>query len=168
MSGFTIERIYPHPRERVWRALTDADILAQWLMPNDFKPELGHAFTFTTEPGPGFDGIVHCVVTHLDEPNALAFSWKGGPIDTVVRFELHDDERGTRLVMTQTGFKGLKAWLVGNILKIGSRSIYGKHLPAALDELAGLKRTAEHGPACMKPGQNIFIRLLALLERKKS
>jgi len=34
----TIEReiVFPHPREDVWRALTDSATLAQWLMPNDF------------------------------------------------------------------------------------------------------------------------------------
>jgi uncharacterized protein YndB with AHSA1/START domain len=29
---------YPHPIARVWFALTDADALARWLMPNDFRP----------------------------------------------------------------------------------------------------------------------------------
>src|ERR1051325_3865070 len=27
----TWHRLYPHPRERVWRALTDAALLGQWL-----------------------------------------------------------------------------------------------------------------------------------------
>jgi uncharacterized protein YndB with AHSA1/START domain len=45
----------------VWRALTDSDLLARWLMPNDFRPVPGHRFSFRTtpRPGQGFDGVVH-------------------------------------------------------------------------------------------------------------
>ena len=44
------EEVYPYPREKVWKALTDSEILAQWLMENDFKPEVGHKFTVDVEP----------------------------------------------------------------------------------------------------------------------
>lgn len=49
-----------HPPAKVWRALVDPDLLARWLMPNDFKPVVGHRFTFTAEPIPatGFSGVV--------------------------------------------------------------------------------------------------------------
>ncbi|MBE0690020.1 MAG: SRPBCC domain-containing protein, partial [Anaerolineae bacterium] len=46
------ERFYPHPPERVWKALTDPAALASWYMANDFKLEVGHKFTFHTDPGP--------------------------------------------------------------------------------------------------------------------
>ena len=41
---------------KVWRALTEPELLADWLMPNDIKPLVGHDFTFRTDPAPGFDG----------------------------------------------------------------------------------------------------------------
>jgi len=85
MSGFRIERTYPHPPELVWRALTTPELLARWLMPNDFEPVIDHEFTFTTDPGPGFDGIVRCRVPEVMAPTTLAFTWVGGPIATVVR-----------------------------------------------------------------------------------
>ena len=34
-----VERDLPFPPERVWRALTDSVLIADWLMPNDFLPE---------------------------------------------------------------------------------------------------------------------------------
>ena len=54
----TLERsiVYPHPVERVWRALTDREALAQWLMPGDFEPVLGREFQFRAPPAPGWDG----------------------------------------------------------------------------------------------------------------
>lgn len=67
-TSLRIEKTYPHPRARVWRALVDPELLARWLMPNDFAPRVGHRFTFRTEPGPGFDGIVRCeVLASLDD-----------------------------------------------------------------------------------------------------
>jgi uncharacterized protein YndB with AHSA1/START domain len=43
----------PHPPAKVWRALTESDLLAKWIMSNDMKPIVGHKFTFRTEPTPG-------------------------------------------------------------------------------------------------------------------
>ena len=75
-----------HPPARVWRVLTDPDLLASWLMPNDLRAEVGHRFTFPTDPlpGQGFDGIVHCQVLALEQPRLLRISWVAGGIDTTV------------------------------------------------------------------------------------
>ena len=170
MTALQFERWYPHAPERVWRALTDRELLARWLMPNDFEPRVGHQFTFRTEPGPGFDGIVSCEVLEIDPPTNLAFTWRGGPIDTVVRFTLVREGEGTRLRMEQTGFRGLKAWLVSRILKAGLPSIYGKRLPRVLEELEGPRGGASSRPpsnACMTYRQGLVRRLLAWMPRKK-
>ncbi len=47
-----LDIIYPHPPERIWKALTDSRSLAKWLMPNDFQPRLGHRFRFVKEMPP--------------------------------------------------------------------------------------------------------------------
>lgn len=39
-----VERAIPHPPEKIWRALTQSHLIAEWLMSNDFKAEGGHAF----------------------------------------------------------------------------------------------------------------------------
>lgn len=97
----------PHAPEKVWRALTDPDLLAAWLMPNDFQPVVGHHFTFRTEPVPsqGFDGIVRCQVLDLTPPELLHISWTGGPgLHTTVTWRLAREGRGTRLFLTHAGF----------------------------------------------------------------
>ena len=43
------DRFYPHPPDRVWKALTDPQALARWYMDNDFQPVVGHRFQFRTE-----------------------------------------------------------------------------------------------------------------------
>ena len=54
----------PHPPEKIWRALTDPALLAEWLLPvigfPSDKLEPGAAFTFKTQPYPGWDGTVNC------------------------------------------------------------------------------------------------------------
>lgn len=96
----------PFPPEKVWNALTDAELLATWLMPNDFEPRVGHRFTFRTDPVPaqGFDGIVYCEVLELVPRDRLRISWAGGGIDTTVTWELFPEGQGTRLFLTHEGF----------------------------------------------------------------
>lgn len=95
-----------HPPARVWRALTDPDLLAEWLLPAvgfDLKP--GAAFRFTAPPQHGWDGIVHCQVGEIEPQRRLTYDWIVGDLVTVVTFTLTPTESGTRLVIVQSGFK---------------------------------------------------------------
>ncbi|MFU8853255.1 SRPBCC family protein [Micromonospora sp. SL1-18] len=49
-TSIAVDQFLAHPPAKVWRALTDSDLLARWLMPNDFGPVPGHRFTFHTAP----------------------------------------------------------------------------------------------------------------------
>jgi uncharacterized protein YndB with AHSA1/START domain len=130
---------YPHPVDRVWAALTSSEALAAWFMPNDFKPVVGHRFTFRTRPARamGFDGIVRCEVLELAPPRRMVWSWAGGNIDTTVTFTLEESAGGTRLRMHQVGFDGLGAQLTRRILAGGYPRILGHRLPAYLDQITG-------------------------------
>jgi len=180
-GSVTVERTYPYSRDHVWRALTEPELLARWLMPNDFVAEVGHRFTFRTEPGPGFDGVVHCEVLELEPPSRLVLSWKGGPLDTTVTFSLtestsdstsrSDSEStdATLLRVHHTGFRGLKARLVARILAIGNRSIYGRRLPEVLADIAQREDAAPPTPpeACMERKQGFLLGILHLMPWSK-
>lgn len=105
-KAVTLEFQSKHPPERVWRALTTREAIEKWLMPNDFEPKPGHRFTFRRAPIPqlNFDGIAHCEVLVLEPPRRLEFSFKGGPLDTVVRFRLEPNDAGTRIYFEHAGF----------------------------------------------------------------
>ena len=79
MSEVALDATYPHPPERVWRALTEPSDLAAWLMPNDFAPVVGHKFQFRAKPQLGWRGIVDCEVLEVDRPRKLAYTWQGDP-----------------------------------------------------------------------------------------
>ncbi len=55
--SISMEYDLPHPAAKVWRALTDPELLAAWLMVNDMRPLVGHGFTFKAEPTPWWDGM---------------------------------------------------------------------------------------------------------------
>jgi uncharacterized protein YndB with AHSA1/START domain len=102
---------YPNPPELVWDYLTKPELIAQWLMPTDFKPVAGHEFKFTTKPHPEdqFDGIFYCKVLEVTPFTNLSYSWKFGSgdgilNDSVVNWTLREKDNGTELLLVHNGF----------------------------------------------------------------
>jgi uncharacterized protein YndB with AHSA1/START domain len=96
-----------HSPEKVWRALTDPVLLSEWLLPVvEGKLEPGNAFTFKTQPYPGWDGSVNCRVLESEAQRKLSYTWVvGDMLDTVVTFTLTPTASGTHMSLVQSGFK---------------------------------------------------------------
>ena len=96
-----------HSPEKVWRALTDPSLLAEWLLPVvDLKLEPGAAFAFKTQPYPGWDGTVNCQFLEIEANRKLSYSWiVGFGLNTVVTFTLTPTASGTHLSLVQSGFQ---------------------------------------------------------------
>lgn len=96
-----------HPPEKVWRALTEPELMAEWLLPVlgfDLRP--GAAFTLKAPQAyPGWDGTVSCRVVEVEPHRKLSYTWEAIGLDTVVTFTLTPTESGTRLSIVQSGFK---------------------------------------------------------------
>ncbi len=106
-AALSFEFDLPHAPEKVWRALTEPDLLEQWLLPLverelDAKP--GAAFTFQAPPQPGWDGTVNCRLLEIEEHRRLRWSWVVGDLDTVVTFTLTPTASGTLLSLVHSGF----------------------------------------------------------------
>jgi uncharacterized protein YndB with AHSA1/START domain len=99
-----VERELPYPPGKIWRALTEPTLLGEWLMQNDFRAAVGHAFTLRTTPTPHFDGVIACEVLAVEPPAKLSYTWRSSGVDTVVTFTLTPTPTGTRLRMEQAGF----------------------------------------------------------------
>ena len=105
-----IERELPHPPEKVWRALTQSELLADWMMPNDFRPIVGHKFKFTAQPAPNWDGVVAGEVLEVQPHTRLVYRWgvggnSPGAIVSAVTLTLTPTATGTHLRMEQSGFR---------------------------------------------------------------
>lgn len=96
----------PHPPGKVWRALTEPDLLSEWLLPvAALVLEPGASFLFRAPAQPGWDGLVSCRFTEIDRERKLSYRWVVGDLDTVVTFTLEPTPEGTRLTLIQEGFR---------------------------------------------------------------
>jgi uncharacterized protein YndB with AHSA1/START domain len=101
-----VERDLPYPPEKLWRALTQPHLIAEWLMKNDFAPTIGHRFNLHGEWG----GVLDCQILRLEPHRLLSYTWNFAHEDaafdlkSVVTFTLTPTRTGTRLRMEQSGF----------------------------------------------------------------
>jgi uncharacterized protein YndB with AHSA1/START domain len=96
----TMQRDLPYPPERIWRALTQPQLIEEWLMKNDFQPQVGHAFELR-----GDWGSVACKVLEIEPERKLAYSWDAEGLESVVTWTLTPSGEGTSLRMEQAGFR---------------------------------------------------------------
>ena len=94
-----VDRVIPAPAERIWRALTEPHLMAEWLMSADGGPARDDAFRLTADWG-----SIDCRVIESEPPRRLAYSWRGLGMDTVVTWTLTPEGGGTRVRMEQAGF----------------------------------------------------------------
>lgn len=94
-----VERHFACSPGKLWRALTERHLMADWLMPNDFKPKLGHRFSLTAPWGE-----VCAEVRILEPQRRLAYSWNTNDLESIVIWVLVPTESGTVLRMEQGGF----------------------------------------------------------------
>jgi len=101
----TVEREFSVPPERLWRALTQPHLIEEWLMKNDFKPDVGHKFQLRVEAQQGWSGVIDCEVVEIDPNRTLSYTWGSMGADTTVTFTLTPTDAGTHLRVEQSGFR---------------------------------------------------------------
>ena len=109
--SIVIERVMPHPPEKIWRALMQSPLIEEWLMKNDFRPVVGHKFNFRADPMPGWNGVTDCEVLVVEPNERLSYTWNASGeeavngLKTVVTWTLTPVDGGTLLRMEQSGFR---------------------------------------------------------------
>jgi uncharacterized protein YndB with AHSA1/START domain len=143
VSAIHIVQDYPHPPAKVWRAVTDPELIPLWTAtgaggrPEGFSPTVGTKFRFVAKPKPGWNGIVDCEVLEVNEPSLLRYSWTGAGDDeaTEVSYRLEPWAGGTRFRYEHTGFTGLGGVFMAVLLGHVRRKMLRTGLPAVLDDL---------------------------------
>jgi uncharacterized protein YndB with AHSA1/START domain len=95
-----VEREIPHPPEKIWRALTQPHLIAEWLMKNDFEPVVDHRFKLSADWG-----AVDCQVLMVEPNRTLSYTWAAHGLESVVTWTLSPKGTGTHLRMEQIGFR---------------------------------------------------------------
>lgn len=102
-----VEREISHSPEKLWRALTQPHLMEEWLMKNDFKPDVGHRFNLRGDWG----GVLDCEVLAVEPHRTLSYTWDFKHDDpaynmkSVVTFTLTPTATGTHLRVEQAGFR---------------------------------------------------------------
>ena len=102
-----VEREISYPPEKLWRALTQPHLIAEWLMKNDFQPVVGHSFNLSGDWG----GVLDCKVLTVEPNKTLSYTWNFAHddaaynLESVVTFTLTPTSAGTHLRMEQSGFR---------------------------------------------------------------
>lgn len=100
VQSVVVERAFPYPPEKIWRALTQPHLIAEWLMKNDFVPQVNHQFTLSAEWG-----AVQCEVREVEPNRTLSYTWSAYGLESVVTWTLTPAGGGTELRMEQVGFR---------------------------------------------------------------
>lgn len=95
-----VERELDHPPEKIWRALTQPHLIGEWLMKNNFTPNVGHHFSLSADWG-----AVDCKVLAIEPHKTLTYTWNTKDLESVVTWTLMPTDKGTCLRMNQAGFR---------------------------------------------------------------
>jgi uncharacterized protein YndB with AHSA1/START domain len=95
-----VERAIAFAPEKIWRALTQPQLIEEWLMKNDFKPVVDQRFTLSADWG-----SVDCRVTAIEPNRSLSYTWAAMGLESVVTWTLTPTDDGTLLRMEQSGFR---------------------------------------------------------------
>jgi uncharacterized protein YndB with AHSA1/START domain len=113
-ESIVVECELPESPEKVWRALTERDLLGAWLMANDMRPQTGARFRFTPGPDETDAGPADCEILEAVPHRKLC--WRQSErirrdsaeesVDSVVTIELIGTPGGgTRLRVVHDGFE---------------------------------------------------------------
>lgn len=102
-SPIIVEQSFAASPEKVWNAITKLDQMHNWYFDNipDFKPVAGFETKFNVH-NEGRDFLHLWKITEAIPQNKLAYTWKfeGYPGDSIVTFELIEENNNTKLILT--------------------------------------------------------------------
>lgn len=136
---------YPHPPEKVWRALTEPAQIAKWFpeawgqTKTDFQPIVGTSFRMDAEKKKGWRGFVVGKVIEAVPHKRLVYTWVGSPQEeaepTHVEWTLEPTANGTRLRFVyklSPRFTGVMGWLAEKGAGASWRKMMNDALPSLL------------------------------------
>ena len=142
---------YPHPPEKVWRALTEPAQIARWFpaawgrTTTDFQPVVGATFRMDAEKKRGWRGSVTGKVLEVVPQRRLVYTWAGSPQEDIeptrVEWTLESTPNGTRLRFIYTlspQFTGLTGWMAEK----GAGASWRKMMNASIPDILGATTAA--------------------------
>jgi len=121
------QRHYRQPVEKVWAALTTPERLADWFATAQVDLRVGGVIRLNWNG----QHEAEMVVTEFEPPRTLAWRWRIGEHNTLVRFDLTPEAGGCALTLTHSGLS------LDGARDGGVRAGWHAHLEALPDALEG-------------------------------
>lgn len=113
MKTLQLEFHLDAPVEAVWRALTESELLTQWMFfkENTFRPIVGHRFYFKMQGTEGWNGVVEGEVLAVEAPHRLVYTWESLGEKNEIEWKLEETIEGTtRLLLEQRNIQAEQAY----------------------------------------------------------
>lgn len=102
----TKEKVFNHPIDQIWNAITKAEEISTWFIKADFKAEVGYNYTFTSEPNEKGCTVISGIVKETN-PYKLVYTWMVADtnVETTVTWILEAQGNSTKLVLEHSGIE---------------------------------------------------------------
>jgi uncharacterized protein YndB with AHSA1/START domain len=107
-KAIVIERIFNAPVHRVWKAITQKELMKEWYFDlPEFKAEVGFQFQFTGGPSPEKQYLHLCEILEVVPEKKLKHSWRYDCYKGIsyLTFELIAIGENTKLKLTHEGLE---------------------------------------------------------------
>jgi uncharacterized protein YndB with AHSA1/START domain len=131
-----VESLIEAPAAEVWKAITDKELVSEWLMETNIEPRKGFRAYFKMKPMPGFDGNIVCEVKDVQENKLFEYTWQSNWMKepTTIRFTLEPAPKGTLLVLEHWGFKGFSGFFLKKMMSGGWKTMLSKRIPQLIKQ----------------------------------
>ncbi|MFF5233899.1 SRPBCC domain-containing protein [Dactylosporangium sp. NPDC000521] len=133
MTEIRVDVDLEHPPSAVWRALTEAHLVTDWLPTTRFMVRDDGTFTFQATALAGLEDPIEGEVVTTETAHRLVMRWSGENLHTVVALTLDElPGGGTRFTMTQSGFLGPQGTMRRRVLRRTYQQLFEGPLTATL------------------------------------
>lgn len=103
-DSITKEKVFNHPIEKVWDAISKAEEISTWFIQADFKAEKGYQYIFTSEVNEKDCTTISGTVKEAN-PYVLVYTWivADTDVETTVTWKLETVSEGTKLYLEHSG-----------------------------------------------------------------
>ncbi|WP_435413607.1 SRPBCC family protein [Psychroserpens mesophilus] len=103
-DAITKEKVFNHPIDKVWNAISIAEEISTWFLKANFKAEKGYPYTFSSKSNEKGCTTISGTIKEAN-PYVLVYTWivANTEVETLVTWKLESVPEGTKLHLEHSG-----------------------------------------------------------------